>query len=89
MLDVVAQSLLDNPEIRVEVAGYTDNTGSATMNVRLSQARADAVRAYLASRGLSPARMVSRGYGPDSPLATNTTAAGRAQNRRVELHQLP
>src|SRR3989441_257354 len=89
VLDVVAQSLLDNPEIRVEVAGYTDNTGSATMNVRLSQARADAVRAYLASRGLSPARMVSRGYGPDSPLATNTTAAGRAQNRRVELHQLP
>src|SRR2546426_388854 len=89
VLDVVAQSLLDNPEIRVEVAGYTDNTGSATMNVRLSQARADAVRAYLASRGLSPARMVSRGYGPASPLATNTTAAGRAQNRRVELHQLP
>src|SRR5437899_1446970 len=89
VLDVVAQSLLDNPEIRVEVAGYTDNTGSVTMNVRLSQARADAVRAYLASRGLSPARMVSRGYGPDTPLATNTTAAGRAQNRRVELHQLP
>jgi len=89
LLDVVAQSLLDNPEIRIEVAGYTDNTGSTTLNVRLSQARADAVRAYLASRGVGPARMTSRGYGPDSPIATNTTAAGRAQNRRVELHQLP
>ena len=89
LLDVVAQSLLDNPEIRIEVAGYTDNTGSAAVNTGLSQARADAVRAYLASRGVSPARMTSRGYGPDSPIATNTTAAGRAQNRRVELHQLP
>src|SRR6266849_2450159 len=89
VLDVVAQSLLDNPEIRVEVAGYTDNTGSAAVNTRLSQARAGAVRAYLASRGVIPARMVSKGYGPTSPLATNTTAAGRAQNRRVELHQLP
>ncbi len=89
LLDVVAQSLLDNPEIRIEVAGYTDNTGSAAVNTGLSQARADAVRAYLASRGVSPARMVSKGYGPGSPIATNTTAAGRAQNRRVELHQLP
>jgi outer membrane protein OmpA-like peptidoglycan-associated protein len=89
VLDVVAQSLLDNPEIRVEVAGYTDNTGSAAVNTRLSQARAGAVRAYLAGRGVSPARMVSKGYGPASPLATNTTAGGRAQNRRVELHQLP
>ncbi len=89
LLDIVGQSLLDNPEIRIEVAGYTDNTGTATLNVRLSQARAEAVRAYLASRGVSPARMTSRGYGPDGPIATNTTAAGRAQNRRVELHQLP
>src|SRR2546425_122502 len=89
LLDVVAQSLLDNPEIRIEVAGYTDNTGSAAVNTGLSQARADAVRAYLASRGVSPARMVSKGDGPGSPIATNTTAAGRAQNRRVELHQLP
>jgi OOP family OmpA-OmpF porin len=89
VLDVVAQSLLDNPEIRVEVAGYTDNTGAAAVNTRLSQARAGAVRAYLAGRGVSPARMVAKGYGPASPLATNTTAGGRAQNRRVELHQLP
>src|SRR6267378_4424186 len=89
VLDVVAQSLLDNPEIRVEVAGYTDNTGAAAVNTPLSQARAGAVRAYLAGRGVTPGRMVAKGYGPASPLATNTTAGGRAQNRRVELHQLP
>ena len=89
MLDVVAQSLIDNPEIRIEIAGYTDNTGSATVNTRLSQARALAVRAYLARKGVTPTRMVARGYGPSGPIATNTTVAGRAQNRRVELHKLP
>jgi OOP family OmpA-OmpF porin len=57
--------------------------------VVLSGARADAVRAYLASKGVSPERMISKGYGAASPIATNTTAAGRAQNRRVELHRLP
>lgn len=89
VLDVVAQSLIDNPEIRIEIAGYTDNTGSATVNTRLSQARALAVRAYLARKGVTPTRMVARGYGPSGPIATNTTVAGRAQNRRVELHKLP
>jgi outer membrane protein OmpA-like peptidoglycan-associated protein len=89
VLDVVAQSLLDNTDIRIEIAGYTDNTGSAALNTRLSQARALAVRAYLARKGVGPSRMVARGYGPDSPLATNTTVAGRALNRRVELHKLP
>jgi outer membrane protein OmpA-like peptidoglycan-associated protein len=89
VLDVVAQSLIDNPEIRIEIAGYTDNTGSAAINTSLSQARALAVRAYLARKGVSPARMVARGFGPTNPIATNTTVAGRAQNRRVELHKLP
>jgi len=89
VLDGVAASLVANPEIRIEIAGYTDNTGSAAVNTRLSQARAAAVRAYLAAKGVSPDRMVARGYGPTHPLAPNTTAAGRARNRRVELHQLP
>jgi outer membrane protein OmpA-like peptidoglycan-associated protein/opacity protein-like surface antigen len=87
ILDLVATSLSNNPDISVEIAGYTDNTGSQATNVRLSQARADAVRAYLASKGVSPARMVAKGYGPDSPIATNATADGRAQNRRVELRR--
>ena len=89
VLDEVAASLNANVEIRIEIAGYTDNTGSSRGNVQLSQARADAVRAYLASKGVLPDRMVSKGYGAISPIATNTTAAGRAQNRRVELHRLP
>ncbi len=89
VLDIVAQSLTANPDIRIEIAGYTDNTGSAATNVRLSQARADAVRAYLGSRGVAPGRMVAKGYGATNPIAPNSTAAERAQNRRVELHQLP
>jgi len=87
ILDIVAASLIANPEIRIEIAGHTDNTGSIATNLRLSQARADAVRTYLASKGVSPDRMVANGYGPSQPVAPNTTPAGRAQNRRVELRQ--
>jgi len=87
ILDMVAASLTANPDIKIEIAGHTDNTGSAATNLRLSQARADAVRAYLASKGVAPERMVARGYGPEQPVAPNTTTAGRAQNRRVELRQ--
>jgi outer membrane protein OmpA-like peptidoglycan-associated protein len=89
VLDQVAGSLLANPEIRIEIAGYTDNTGTVAENITLSQGRASAVRAYLARKGVSPARMLARGYGARGPIATNTTAAGRAENRRVELHKLP
>src|SRR5437667_213917 len=89
VLDIVAQSLLDNPDIRIEIAGYTDTTGAPAANLRLSQARAAAVRAYLAARGVAPGRMVARGYGAANPIAPNKTLDGRAQNRRVELHQLP
>src|SRR5947199_459917 len=89
VLDQVAGSLVANPEIRIEIAGYTDNTGSAPLNVRLSQARAASVRAYLARKGVSPERMVAKGYGASGFIAPNTTAGGRAQNRRVELHKVP
>ncbi len=89
VLDQVAASLVAHPEVRVEIAGYTDNTGSAGVNRRLSDARAVAVRAYLARKGVAPERMVARGYGPSNPVASNATAEGRAENRRVELHQLP
>ena len=89
VLDIVAQSLNANADIRIEVAGYTDNTGASATNIRLSQARASAVRSYLASKGVAPDRMIAKGYGAANPIATNATAAGRQQNRRVELHQLP
>src|SRR6266850_1821385 len=88
VLDQVAASLVANPEIRIEIAGYTDSTGSRVMNLRLSMARAGAVRAYLARRGVSPMRMQARGYGASGYIAPNATPDGRAQNRRVELHKL-
>ena len=88
VLNDVAASLVANPEVMIEIAGYTDNTGSMRINMSLSQARAAAVRAYLASKGVAPARMAARGFGPANPVAENTTPAGRAQNRRVELHKM-
>lgn len=88
VLNDVAASLVANPEVRIEIAGYTDNTGSMAINQSLSQARAGAVRAYLASKGVAPDRMVAKGYGPANPVAPNATPQGRAQNRRVELHKL-
>ena len=88
VLDMVAASLLANPEVSVEVGGHTDNTGAATTNTRLSQARADAVRSYLATKGVSPQRMTAKGYGSARPAAPNSTASGRAQNRRVELRRV-
>ena len=89
VLDPVAASLVANPDIRIEVAGYTDSTGRKFMNLRLSQGRAAAVRFYLARKGVPPARMVAKGYGASGYIAPNSTAAGRAQNRRVELHKVP
>ncbi len=87
-LDEVAKSLLAHPDVRIEVSGHTDATGSRGLNMRLSLARAQAVMAYLAQRGVGHARMQAQGYGPDRPIATNSTATGRAANRRVELHRL-
>lgn len=88
VLDQVAASLVANPEIRIEIAGYTDSTGSRRMNLGLSMARAAAVRAYLARKGVSPFRMRATGFGASGYIADNKTPEGRAMNRRVELHKL-
>jgi outer membrane protein OmpA-like peptidoglycan-associated protein len=88
ILNGVAESLVANDTIRVQVTGHTDNTGSLAVNRRLSRARADAVRTYLISRGVAESRLTARGFGPDQPVASNKTAEGRAQNRRVELMRL-
>ena len=88
ILDGVAESLVANEEIKVQVGGHTDNTGSAAVNKRLSAARAEAVRQYLASKGVAANRLTAAGFGPSTPIASNKTAAGRAQNRRVELTRL-
>lgn len=86
-LDQVAASLRAYPEIRVEIAGYTDDQGTLAANRRLSQSRADAVRAYLIRQGVPAAQLVARGFGSANPLDSNSTPAGRARNRRVELHR--
>jgi len=88
ILDEVAAALLARPDVRVEIGGHTDNTGSRATNTRLSLERAQAVKAYLAQQGVAPARMDVQGYGPNNPVATNATADGRARNRRVELRRI-
>jgi len=88
MLDRVAASLAAYPLLRAEVAGYTDSRGGAATNLRLSQARAATVRAYLISKGIPPQQLTSRGFGAGKPIASNATTAGRARNRRVELHRM-
>jgi outer membrane protein OmpA-like peptidoglycan-associated protein len=88
ILNGVAESLVANDSIRVQVSGHTDNTGSASVNKRLSRARADAVRQYLIERGVAAEQLTAAGFGPSRPVASNKTAEGRAQNRRVELQRL-
>ena len=74
------------PEDRIRIAGYTDSTGSVAHNEELSLRRAKAVREVLTGRGVKSEQMIVEGMGPEHPVATNSTVAGRAQNRRVELH---
>jgi len=86
VLNDVAATLLRNPEIKAEIAGYTDNRGSVALNKRLSEKRAIAVLDYLISQGVASANLAAKGYGPVNPIADNNTADGRALNRRVEMH---
>lgn len=84
-LDRVVESMLAWPKVTFEIQGHTDNTGSAQLNRKLSQDRAESVRAYLKLKGVGVVRMTAIGYGEDTPNATNATSEGRAINRRVEL----
>jgi len=85
ILDEVVSIMAQYPSYRLTISGHTDSVGDAGYNQTLSQRRAAAVQAYLASKGVSTSRMSSTGFGETSPIATNDTATGRAQNRRVEL----
>lgn len=89
VLNDIAATLIAHPEIRVEIAAYTDDSGVPGTIVRMTQLRAGVVRSYLAGRGVASSRMVARGYGSANPIASNATPGGRAQNRRVELRRLP
>ena len=88
-LDGVAQSMIDYPESLIDVMGHTDSTGSEQYNLDLSRRRAESVANYLVSRGVSRARIETIGYGEQYPVADNTTAAGRSENRRVEIRITP
>jgi outer membrane protein OmpA-like peptidoglycan-associated protein len=85
-LTVVAKALQDQGEIRpIVVEGYTDSVGSESNNLKLSQDRANAVRNFLISKGLPSDKLSAVGKGKSSPVASNDTADGRANNRRVEI----
>lgn len=79
------QFLNNNPEVRVEIQGHTDNIGSDNYNQKLSEGRAASVRNYLVSKGIDPSRMTVKGYGESVPLMDNSTSEGRAFNRRIEF----
>ena len=85
MVDNLASVLKAYPNSRVQLAGYTDNTGDPQANRQLSQNRADAVKAILVNQGVGGARILTVGMGQDHPIASNDTEAGRASNRRLEL----
>lgn len=86
VLDSVARALVQHPELRAYAIGYTDSTGGAQLNQRLSVERAQAVTNYLAQHGVNSSYLSAEGRGPNNPVASNDTAEGRAMNRRVELY---
>lgn len=85
----VAMVLKEYPKTAVNVVGHTDSTGSRALNMRLSQQRAESVASALIVQGVAADRLHTQGVGPDSPIATNSTEAGKAQNRRVEITLSP
>jgi outer membrane protein OmpA-like peptidoglycan-associated protein len=81
----IAAILKAYPNVRVKIGGYTDNTGDPQSNLNLSQDRANGVMAELVALGISPERLEAQGYGEQFPVADNSTAEGRAKNRRVSM----
>jgi OOP family OmpA-OmpF porin len=88
VLDGVAAELKNFPEVKVEIQGHSDSMGDDAHNLALSQKRAESVLTYLTMQGVPAAQLTAKGYGESAPIADNKTAAGRANNRRVELKWL-
>jgi outer membrane protein OmpA-like peptidoglycan-associated protein len=87
LMDELAKVMQENPQVqKVSIEGHASDEGEDKHNLLLSKARAEAVRAYLVSKGVSTERMTSTGYGETRPLVSNDTDAGKEQNRRVEFH---
>jgi len=85
VLDRAVAIFTEFPDVRVAISGHTDSTGAPAYNRYLSQRRASAVKRYLVEHGIDAARIETRGAGPDEPIDTNRTPAGRAKNRRIEF----
>lgn len=84
-LNKLAAKMIANAKMKIEICGYTDNSGNETDNLQLSQRRAEAVVNYLISAGISEDRLIATGYGSTNPIAANDTFEGRAKNRRIEV----
>ncbi len=85
VLDEAAETLKANPNVKIYVNGYCDAIGTVRYNLKLSQRRSEAVAAYLEDKGIPASQLIPQGFGKTHFVATNKTADGRAQNRRVEL----
>lgn len=89
LLDDVVRELNEHPEVkRIQIEGHTDKVASKAYNMTLSKKRADAVKAYLVGKGISPKRLTVKAFGETKPIASNKTEEGRAQNRRVDFRIL-
>ena len=84
-LNEVVKVLEETPDLKISIAGHTDNVGNEASNLLLSQNRANTVKQYFIKKGISESRITVNGYGEEQPIADNKTAAGRTKNRRVEL----
>jgi OmpA-OmpF porin, OOP family len=84
-LNMIVQIMKDNPDIKFDVEGFTDNSGNPAHNLTLSDERANAVKAQLIAMGVSASRLTAKGFGETKPIADNTTPEGKANNRRVEF----
>jgi outer membrane protein OmpA-like peptidoglycan-associated protein len=88
-LEAVERALRQQPDLRLEIQGHTDDRGGARVNQRLSERRAQAVKDFLVARGIEPHRLLVRGFGETRPLVANDTESGRAENRRIEVVPIP
>ena len=84
-LDQIVELMADNPTLKIQINGHTDNSGNAADNITLSENRARAVTTYLIARGIAATRLAAKGWGDTKPVADNSTPEGRARNRRTEL----
>ncbi len=87
-LNELAELMLLKKELKIELAGHTDNVGNDQSNLQLSQARANSVKNYLVKKGVPSSQLIAKGYGETSPIASNDTPEGKQKNRRTEVHIL-